>query len=488
MDTLAPAALRLAAVVESSDDAVISQGLDGIIETWNRAAERLFGYTAAQAIGHPIDLIVPWDHRPDEETVIARVLHGEAVTHFETAAMTKSGAMVPISLSISPILTPDGKILGLSRIARDLSVQKALERQAFRLAAIVDSSVDAIISKDLNGIIQSWNTAAERMFGYAADEAVGKSILMIIPDERRAEEDGVLGRVRAGMAVEPFETVRRRKDGTPIEISLSVSPIKTSTGSIIGASKIARDITLQRQLARQAEDANRTKDEFLAMLSHELRTPLNAVLGYTRMLRMQQLDEHRQARAIDVIERNAQILSQLVSDVLDVSRIVTGKMALTVTACPILDVVCTSVDIVRPSADGKGVAIHVEPPTSPLAVACDVDRIQQVLWNLLNNAVKFTSRGGRIDISIAQRGTNVEVAVRDTGAGIPPEAIPLVFQRFWQGDSGGQRPQGGLGLGLALARHFVELHGGTITAASEGVGRGATFTLSLPAAASEPRQ
>ena len=484
MNTLDPAALRLAAVVESSDDAVISQGLSGTIETWNRAAERLFGYTAAEAIGHPIDVIVPRNQRAEEDNVIARVLRGESVTHFETAGMTKAGAIVPISLSISPILTPEGDILGISRIARDLSAHKDLERQAFRLAAIVDSSVDAIISKDLNGIIQSWNNAAERVFGYAADEAIGKSILLIIPDERRAEEDRVLGRIRAGMAVEPFETVRRRKDGTPVEISLSVSPIKTPTGSIIGASKIARDITLQRQLARQAEDANRTKDEFLAMLSHELRTPLNAVLGYTRLLRMQQLDERRQARAIDVIERNAQILSQLVSDVLDISRVVTGKMALTLAPCEVFVVVCTAVEIVRPSAESKGVAIRVEPPPAPLTVSCDVDRMQQVLWNLLNNAVKFTPRGGRVDVSIAQREMSVEVTVRDTGIGIPPEALPLVFQRFWQGDAGGQRSQGGLGLGLALARHFVELHGGTITAESEGVGRGATFTMSIPAATS----
>src|SRR5688572_22479628 len=328
MDTLDPAALRLAAVVESSDDAVISQGLDGVVETWNRAAERLFGYTAAEAIGRPIELIVPWDCRLDESNVIAQVLRGEAVTHFETAAMTKAGGMVPISLTISPILTPQGEMVGISRIARDLSEHKELERQAFRLAAIVDSSVDAIVSKDLNGIVQTWNKAAERMFGYQADEIIGKSILLIIPDDRRSEEDSVLGRIRAGMAVEPFETVRRRKDGTLIEISLSVSPIRTSTGSIIGASKIARDIAFQRQLARHAEDANRIKDEFLAMLSHELRTPLNAVLGYTRMLRSGQIPAERKDRAIDTIERNANILAELVSDVLDVSTILTGKIQL----------------------------------------------------------------------------------------------------------------------------------------------------------------
>ena len=244
MNTLDPATLRLAAVVESSDDAVISQSLDGDIETWNRGAERLYGYTASEAVGRRIDLIVPWDCRPDEEAVIARVLRGESVTHFETSAATKSGTHVPISVSISPVRTPEGDMLGISRIARDLTRQKDLEREAFRLAAIVDSSTDAIVSKDLNGIVRSWNKAAERMFGYAANEIIGQPILLIIPADRRGEEDTVIGRIRAGMSVEHFETIRRRKDGSLLEISLSVSPIRTSTGSIIGASKIARDITL----------------------------------------------------------------------------------------------------------------------------------------------------------------------------------------------------------------------------------------------------
>ena len=181
------------------------------------------------------------------------------------------------------------------------------------------------------------------------------------------------------------------------------------------------------------------------MLSHELRTPLNAVLGYTRMLRMRELDEGRQARAIDVIERNAQILSQLVSDVLDISRIVTGKMQLTLAPCDISHIVSAAVDIVTPSADGKGVSIHCDLPESASAVKCDADRMQQVLWNLLANAVKFTPRGGRVDIAVAERGPNVEVTVRDTGVGIRAEALPFIFQRFWQGDAGGQQPQGGLG-------------------------------------------
>jgi PAS domain S-box-containing protein len=234
------------------------------------------------------------------------------------------------------------------------------------------------------------------MFGYTEAEMIGRPITLIIPADRRAEEVDVLARIRAGLSIEHFETVRQRKDGSLIDISLSVSPVRTSSGAIIGASKIARDVTVQRQLARAAEEASRVKDEFLAMLSHELRTPLNAVLGYTHMLRSGQLGEDRQERAIDIIERNAKALSQLVSDVLDVSSIVTGKVRLTLEPCDLVFAIDAAVDIVRPSADIKGIALRVEGRDTRVHVRCDIDRLQQVFWNLLSNAVKYTPRGGSI--------------------------------------------------------------------------------------------
>jgi len=384
---------------------------------------------------------------------------------------------------VSPIKTAAGTIIGTSKIARDISRQRALEREAFRLAAIVDSSEDAIVSKDLNGIVQTWNRSAERMFGYTAAEIVGRSITLIIPPDRWSEEDHVLARVRGGMGIEPFETVRRRKDGSLIEISLSISPIRTPSGAIIGASKIARDITVQRQLMRSVEEASRVKDEFLAMLSHELRTPLNAVLGYTRMLRMGHVTEERQEHVMDIIERNANVLSQLVSDVLDVSGIVTGKIQLKLAAHDIAAVLAAAVDIVRPAADAKNVALHVETGDASLPIRCDPDRIQQVFWNLLSNAVKFTARGGNIDVRLGKQRGNAVVTVADTGIGIASSSLPYIFERFWQGESGTGRDVRGLGLGLALARHFVELHGGTIQATSPGPGQGSTFTVTLPLSA-----
>ena len=481
MNTVDPSTLVLAAVVESSDDAIITHSLSGTIETWNRAAERMFGYSAGEALGRPVSMLVPPERIDEEETAVERIRRGDPVRHFETEGVGKNGRRVPVSLTISPVLTPTGEVSGISRIARDLTERRTLERNAFHLAAIVDSAEDAIVSKDINGIVQTWNKAAERMFGYSADEMVGHSIRTIIPRERWHEEDEVLARIRSGRSIDHFETVRQRKDGSLIEISLSVSPIKTSTGAIIGASKIARDITAQRQLARDAEEANRVKDEFLAMLSHELRTPLNAVLGYTRMLREGHLGPDRQERAMETIERNANLLGQLVADVLDVSSIVTGKVRLKMTSCDLRTLVHAATDVVRPTADAKGIELRVQAPDDPVHATCDGERIQQVFWNLLSNAVKFTPTG-HVSITLSNSGGRAKVTVTDTGVGIPADSLPFIFQRFWQGETASHRATGGLGLGLALARHFVELHGGTIQAASGGEGKGATFVVTLPLA------
>ena len=479
MNTVDPSTLVLAAVVESSDDAIITRSLNGIIETWNRAAERMFGYSAGEALGRPISMLVPPERIDEEDGAVERIRRGDAVRHFETERVAKNGHRVPVSVTMSPVLTPTGDVYGISVIARDLTERRALERNAFHLAAIVNSAEDAIASKDINGIVQTWNKAAERMFGYKADEMIGHSIRTIIPRDRWHEEDEVLARIRSGRAIDHFETVRRRKDGSFIEISLSVSPIKTSTGAVIGASKIARDISIQRRLAREAEEANRVKDEFLAMLSHELRTPLNAVLGYTRMLRDGQLAPDRRERAMETIERNANLLGQLVADVLDVSSIVTGKVRLKMTSCDLKTLVQAATDVVRPSADAKGIELRVDAPEVAVYATCDGERMQQVFWNLLSNAVKFTP-SGHISIALRNSGGRAKVTVTDTGVGIPATSLPFIFQRFWQGETAAHRATGGLGLGLALARHFVELHGGTIQAASEGEGKGATFTVTLP--------
>lgn len=356
------------------------------------------------------------------------------------------------------------------------------------LAAVVTSSDDAIVAKDLNGVILSWNRGAEIIFGYTAEEAVGRNITIIIPEDRLDEETEVLRRIRAGLSVDHFETIRRRKDGKLINISLTVSPIRDASGRVIGASKIARDVTAQRRLQDRADEVSRQKDEFLAVLSHELRTPLNTVLGYARLLRREdaRMTAELRARALDALERNSEVLTRLVNDVLDTSRIVTGKVRLTLDMCVVDEVVEAAVDVVHPAADAKSVAIHLDIQKG-LHVVADRDRLQQVVWNLLTNAIKFTPSGGSVTVCVGQSPSGVEISVRDTGVGILKDHLPLVFQRFWQAQTGASREYSGLGIGLALARHLIELHGGSIRAESPGVNQGATFTVTLPIASERER-
>ena len=363
-----------------------------------------------------------------------------------------------------------------------------------RLAAIVDSSDDAIVSKTLEGIIVTWNRAAEQMFGYTASEAIGRPITMIIPPERLHEETHVLTRVRRGERVEHFETVRVHKNGTPVYISLSVSPIRNDDGVIVGASKIARDIgeriraEEQRELllnreqdARaEAEKANRIKDEFLATLSHELRTPLNAMLGWTRMLRSGALDAVTGARAVETIERNTRVLIQLVEDVLDVARITTGTMRLEARPVALVPVIEAAVESMRPAARAKRIRVGLFLDSAVPPVEGDAARLQQIVWNLVSNAIKFTEANGRVEVYLSQDQSRVEIRVVDTGRGIDPVFLPRVFDRFTQADSSTTRAHSGLGLGLAIVRHLVELHGGVVRAASEGIGRGSTFSVELP--------
>jgi PAS domain S-box-containing protein len=372
---------------------------------------------------------------------------------------------------------------------------------AAHLAAIIESSDDIIVSKTLEGVITSWNPAAERILGYSSEEAVGKHITLIIPRDRWSEEDDVLARIGRGERVDHFETVRRAKDGHLLQISLTVSPIRDADGRVVGASKVARDITdrklaevererllaSEKQARQDAEDANRLKDEFLAVVSHELRSPLNAITGWASLLQTGRLTSEQAQRAINTIQRNAQTQNQMIADLLDVSRIVSKRMRLDIRPFRLIDVIEAAIEVIRPAAEAKGIRLQtfLDPAAAP--VAGDPDRLQQIMTNLLSNSIKFTSKGGRVQVQLHRVNSHVEILVTDTGEGIAPEVLPFIFERFRQGGTGSTREYGGLGLGLTIARHIAELHGGTIAARSEGIGKGAQFTIRLPImAALEP--
>ncbi len=408
--------------------------------------------------------------------------------------MRKDGSQIAISATISPIHDRRGRVIGASKVARDLT--QAIELEG-KFKAIVASSDDAIVSKNLDGVVQSWNPAAERMFGYTAEEMIGKSITVLFPPDRLDEEPKILDQLRRGERVDHFETVRVCKDGRQLDISVTISPIKGLSGNVIGVSKVARDISGIKRIVREREellkretaarlDAERVsqmKDEFLATLSHELRTPLNAILGWATILRSEAAASELHEQGLEVIERNARAQAQLIEELLDMSRIINGKLRLDVRAVDLQVVISEAIESVRPAAEGKGIRLAKVLDPKGGWITGDPSRLHQVLWNLLANAIKFTPKAGRIQVFLRRVNSHVEISVVDSGQGIAADFLPHLFTRFSQADTSISRQFGGLGLGLALVKSLVELHGGIVQAFSEGLGRGATFIVSLPLAA-----
>jgi len=371
-----------------------------------------------------------------------------------------------------------------ARDGRSLPVDIAERRKAdevnARLAAIVASSDDAIISKSLDGVITSWNRGAERLFGYTAEEAIGQPVTMLIPPERFNEEPTILGRIRRGEPIDHYETVRRRKDGELVDISLSVSPIVNCEGVVVGASKIARDITERKRAVEALRETDRRKNEFLATLAHELRNPLAPIRNSLNVLRLSGPNAIVVAEVQEVMERQVNHMVRLVDDLLEISRINTGKIDLRPEPVELASVVRNAVETSRPLIDTGRHELTTTLPATPLTVDGDPVRLSQVVANLLNNAAKYTPAGGRITLTVRREGSEAAISVRDTGIGIAPTMLRRVFEMFTQVDRERQHAQGGLGIGLALASLLVGLHGGRIEARSEGEGRGSEFVVWLP--------
>jgi PAS domain S-box-containing protein len=709
----ASADLRLSAIVSSSDDAIVSKDLDGTIRSWNRAAELLFGYSAAEAVGRSIRIIIPPDRQSEEDEVLARIGRGESIDHFETIRLRKDGTLIPISLTVSPVRNELGQVVGISKIARDLSEKRRteaalqaartgqadLQRRLMMLAAasgslLLSPRLEDVMPAALNLAMQlldadgcaiwrfsngAWRMGAlqgvsesfanriitsngtggtatsvpfvdplalsdvasspmlgEQRSAYAAE---GIASLIAVPlrigsdlsgtlvtyyrtprhftegeietaralgnlasaaittaelydvQRRSREQSDMIAEAAAALAVsldyqetlrgivrlcvpqiadwcaidleneqgtverlavahvdsvkiEKARQLQQRfppdpsssigihhvlRTGAPVLVpevtdamlqALARSPehlaairdlgvvsymciplrahgrtigvvtfVAGQSGRHYGATDLqfAQDLASRAALAvenarayDEARRANRVKDEFLATLSHELRTPLNAILGYSRMLKSGMVSTDRLPRAVEIIHKNAASLAKIVEDVLDVSRIISGKLRLKTQPLDLGPILALSIETVQPAADAKGITLRAVMEPGLTHVNGDPDRLQQVMWNLLSNAVKFTPSYGTVTVRLEPSDDQVHIGVTDSGVGIAAEILPHIFERFRQGDSRFAREFGGLGLGLAIARHIVEMHGGTIEASSEGLGKGSTFKVTLP--------
>jgi PAS domain S-box-containing protein len=496
------------AALEGAADGIISTDEEGRVVAWNKKFLDIWKIPEELICSRDIQKIRGFiaQQLKDSTRYLSRIAQIEASKEksFDLLQLTDEKSVERYSEAISGAGKTAGRVWSY-RIVAELPYSDLVAR---RLAAIVDSSDDAIVGKDLNSIITSWNKGAERIFGYSAEEMIGTSIMRLIPPDRQAEEEEILSRIRRGERYDHFETIRVTKDGRQLHVSLAISPVKDANGYVVGASKIARDIT-ERKLAEkaleearkaaeaanaererlleneraarsEAERVNRMKDEFLATLSHELRTPLNAVLGWATTLRSGSPRIHELGEGLEVIERNARAQAQIIDDLLDMSRIISGKVRLDVQRVDLPTILSEAVETVRNAATAKGVRLLAVIDSLNAPISGDPNRLQQVFWNLFNNAIKFTPKGGRVQVLLERVDSHVEVSVIDTGEGISPEFLPYIFNRFEQADPSTTRHHGGLGLGLAIVKHLVELHGGSVRAKSGGTGKGATFIVSFP--------
>jgi PAS domain S-box-containing protein len=482
---------RLRITLGSIGDAIVTTDGEGRVTYVNPVAQKLLGYSLEHATGRPLGEvfnIVNEFTRQAAENPVQRVLRDGHIVGLanHTVLIQPNGEEVPIDDSAAPIADDNGHIVGVVLVFRDITERRRAQKAQATLAAIIESSDDAIVSKDLEGRITSWNAGAERLFGYREEEVIGHPITLIIPPEHINEEAAILRTIRDGKRVEHFETVRLRKDGVPINISLSVSPVKDASGVIVGASKIARDITERKRIEQQLREADRHKDNFLAILAHELRNPLGPIRNAVKILEMERPSDSDLLVYCDLIDKEVIHITRLLDDLLDISRITRGKLTLQRERIDVATVVNSAIRTSRDMIDEAGHKLTLNLPPEPLMVDADPMRLVQVFSNLLNNAAKFTEAGGHIAVDINRKDSQAIVAVQDSGIGIPRELLPKVFDMFVQGSTLTQRMHGGLGLGLTLARELVEFHGGSIEARSDGSGQGSEFIVSLPLSEFEP--
>jgi PAS domain S-box-containing protein len=485
--------------LRSIGDAVITTDIGGHVTYINGVAESLTGWSHADALGQPLERvfhIVNENTRLPVENPATKALREGVVVGLanHTILIKKDGTECPIDDSAAPIRNEEGYVSGCVLIFRDVMAQRLAERNktdqlltARLLASIVESSNDAIIGKSLEGIIQSWNAAAEQLFGYTAEQAVGQHISLVIPPERLAEEGEIIASLKEGKRIEHYETERVRRDGQRITVSLTISPIKDEAGNVVGASKIARDVTERKQLednlrhlAIDLSNADRRKNEFLATLAHELRNPLAPMSNMLEVVKRADGDSQIIKTAHETLERQLGQMIRLVDDLLDLNRVTHDRLELRRDELELSSVVQQAVEVARPLVDLAGHRLTIDLPDEPIYLNADRARLAQVFGNLLNNSCKYTRPGGTVSLSAKRVGEEVVITVKDNGAGIPPDKLDSIFDMFMQVDRTSERSQGGLGIGLTLVKRLTEMHGGSIEARSAGEGQGSEFIVRLP--------
>jgi PAS domain S-box-containing protein len=472
---------QLAAFLETAAVALHRADEKGTILWANDAELEMLGYSREDYVGHNIAQFHV--DKPAIEDIYARLRRGENVTDYPARLLARDGTIREVLID-SSVLREDGRFIHTQSFTRDVTERVRADESRGLLASIVQASEDSIISKTLDGVITSWNSAAERLFGYTGAEAIGSNIEIIIPPERMSEEREIIARLRRGEGIAHFETVRRTKSGRFIDVSITVSPVRDSSGRVIGASKIARDVSERKRAETEREEASRRKDEFIAILAHELRNPLAPIRNAAHFLHA--FENKDMQPAVRIIERQVAQMARLIDDLLDVSRISRGVLELRRERIEVSEIVDAAVEVCRDEMRSRNHALTIRLPDEHVDLDADRERLVQVLSNLLANAAKYTPPHGRIDLEVEAHGETLVITVRDDGIGIPPGKLMEIFELFTRVEQSLDK-QGGLGIGLTLAQQIAGLHDGTIEARSEGLGFGSEFIVRLPIVAAAPR-
>ena len=492
---------RFRTTLASIGDAVLTTDAEGRVTFLNPVAERLTGWSSAEAAGHHEEEIFPIRNektRAKVESPTRRVLREGTIVGLanHTVLLSRDGREIPIADSGAPIRGTDGSLAGVVLVFRDVTELRDAERAVRRLAAIVSSGAFALIGETRDNVITDWNTGAEQLFGYTAEEMLGRKFFDLAPPGTVDPAPGLTSELVAGRAAGDFEAVRRTKDGRWLEVVVTLSAIRDEEGDLIGVARLVRDVTERRRHGREleqsrlrAEEASAAKDRFLAMLSHELRNPLTPVVASVHRLERRSDLPEGVPESLAMIRRNVELEARLIDDLLDLTRIAKGKIELDRAPVDLHELLGSVLQSSRSDFFQHG--LHVTTALLADEHCCDGDaaRLQQVFLNLTRNAAKFTPPGGRVTIrSSNPHAGRIRVVVADTGRGIRADRLPRIFEAFDQGDVTAARRAGGLGLGLAIARNLVELHGGTIAAASDGEGAGASFTVELATTPERPQR